>query len=65
MLELNSFVKSSFSLTNCVAARLLPGDVVEVAHTQDLTGPSVRYTAQEWAAFLDGVKAGEFDLPTT
>lgn len=45
---------------------------VEVAHLESWTvvrdsknpgGPVHCYTPREWARFLDGVRAGEFDLP--
>jgi hypothetical protein len=44
---------------------------VEVAHLESWTvvrdsrdpdGPVQHYTPREWACFLDGVRAGEFDL---
>jgi predicted secreted Zn-dependent protease len=50
----------------------MSGDCVEVARDGDMTlvrdskdprGPVLAFTAAEWAAFLAGVKAGEFDLP--
>ncbi|MGH3693751.1 MAG: DUF397 domain-containing protein [Pseudonocardiaceae bacterium] len=46
------------------------GECVEVADfdggravrdSQDPTGPALRFTATEWAAFTAGVQAGEFD----
>lgn len=63
MLEPDNFVKSSFSLVNCVSVRLVPGVGVQVAHSRDLNGAAIQYTNDEWAAFLSGVRAGEFDLP--
>jgi predicted secreted Zn-dependent protease len=49
------------------------GDCVEVARSGEITlvrdskdpsGPHLRFTQREWSAFLLGVRAGEFDLPT-
>jgi hypothetical protein len=35
---------------------------VNVRDSKNPTGPLLRFTADEWQAFLDGVQAGEFDL---
>lgn len=35
---------------------------VLVRDSKDLSIPPMRYTADEWKAFVAGVKAGEFDL---
>jgi hypothetical protein len=35
---------------------------VEVRDTKDNAGGTQRYTGTAWRAFLDDVKAGEFDL---
>ncbi len=53
--------KSSFSGANgCVeVARLVEGAAVR--DTKDRSGPVLRFTETEWAAFVAGVKAGEFD----
>lgn len=32
-----------------------------VRDSKDPNGPMLRFTATEWAAFLDGTKNGEFD----
>jgi Domain of unknown function (DUF397) len=57
--------KSSFSGSNgggCVeVARNLPG-VVAVRDSKDREGPALVFTPDEWRAFLDGVRAAEFDL---
>ena len=48
----------------CVGVVDLPNGVgVRVLNTTDPGGPTVTFTADEWAAFVAGVKAGEFDLP--
>jgi Domain of unknown function (DUF397) len=57
--------KSSFSGSNggaCVeVARNLPG-IVAVRDSKDREGPALVFTPDEWLAFLDGVRADEFDL---
>jgi hypothetical protein len=58
------WTKSSFSSgsdDNCVEVRLVEGGV-ETRNSNNPHGPSVTYTTAEWAAFLDGVKAAEFDV---
>ena len=37
------------------------GEGVAVRDSKDQNGPILRFTPQEWAAFLAGAKAGEFD----
>lgn len=57
--------KSSFSGNNgggCVEFAPLPDGGVAIRDTKDRTQPALHYTAQEWTAFLAGVRAGEFDL---
>jgi hypothetical protein len=57
--------KSSYSSGNggaCVeVARNLP-NVVAVRDSKNPEGPALVLTAQEWRAFLDGVRADEFSL---
>jgi hypothetical protein len=57
--------KSTFSGSNgggCVeVARNLPG-VIAVRDSKDREGPALVFTPEEWRAFLDGVRAEEFDL---
>lgn len=45
----------------CVGVALDPGEVRVVDTKTD--GNALRFTPAEWAAFVAGVKAGEFDLP--
>ena len=45
---------------NCVEVAFLPGEVA-VRDTKDRGLPPHRYAAADWAAFLAGVRAGEFD----
>ena len=53
--------KSTYSgADSCVDVTI--GDVVWVAHSRNPT-VLLEFTHPEWAAFLLGVKAGEFDLP--
>jgi hypothetical protein len=46
---------------SCVEVRDT-GNRIEVRDTKDRDGGSLSYTRPEWAAFLAGVKDGEFDL---
>jgi len=39
----------------------LPGGRVGVRHSKDSKGPVLRFTPDEWRAFLGGVRNGEFD----
>lgn len=57
-----SFKKSSLSMGN--------GNCVEVAHvsglyvmrdSKDRAGPALKFTSDEWHAFIGGVRNGEFD----
>jgi uncharacterized protein DUF397 len=62
--ELDWFT-SSFSggnSNNCVEVAFLCGGVA-VRDTKDRALPPHRYTAASWAAFLTGVRAGDFDCP--
>lgn len=45
----------------CVAVALTP-EAVGVRDTKDPTKMTLVFTHSEWAAFLDGIKKGEFDL---
>jgi hypothetical protein len=38
-------------------------DEVRVVDTKSGAGAALRFTPAEWAAFVAGVKAGEFDPP--
>jgi hypothetical protein len=47
---------------NCVEVALLPaGTGVAVRNSRDPDGPALIYTSDEIAAFLGGVRDGEFD----
>lgn len=47
---------------SCVGVNIEGGEV-QVVDTKSDDAPSLRFTLSEWAAFVAGVKAGEFDLP--
>jgi len=46
---------------SCVEVAELPGDAIAVRNSRDPVGPALVYTRAEIAAFLQGVKNGEFD----
>ena len=46
---------------SCVEVRASV-DGVDVRDTKDRSGPALGFTADEWSAFVSGVKHGEFDL---
>ena len=66
-----AWVKSSASYANgqCAEAAPVPdgyepakpGTALLLRDSKDPEGPVLEFTAAEWDAFLDGVKAGEFD----
>lgn len=45
----------------CVEVADIDGGVA-VRDSKNPAGPVLRFTAAEWDAFLDGAKAGEFDI---
>jgi Domain of unknown function (DUF397) len=57
------WVKSSRSYANgnCVEVAEVPDSGVAVRDSKDPSGPVLRFTPGEWAAFLGGVHGGEFD----
>ena len=57
------WVKSSLSFSNgnCVEVASLPGGEIGVRNSRDPGGPVLRFTPDEWRAFLGGVRNGEFD----
>ena len=59
----SDWYKSSFSNGGaCVEMRRAKTEI-QVRDTKDRLGPVLTFNRQEWQAFLDGVRAGEFDLP--
>jgi hypothetical protein len=59
----SAWIKSSlsFSNSNCVEVAGLPEGEVGVRDSKDIKGPVLRFTPDEWHAFLGGVRNGEFD----
>ena len=59
----SSWIKSSlsFSNSNCVEVAGLADGRVGLRHSKDSDGPVLRFTPDEWRAFLGGVRNGEFD----
>jgi hypothetical protein len=59
----SDWVKSSLSFSNgnCVEVASLPAGGVGVRNSRDSEGPVLRFTPDEWNAFLGGVRNGEFD----
>ncbi|MER7140953.1 DUF397 domain-containing protein [[Kitasatospora] papulosa] len=53
--------RASTAVGDCVELAALPGGEVAVRNSRDPLGPSLVYTQQEIAAFLDGARNGEFD----
>jgi Domain of unknown function (DUF397) len=59
----SSWVKSSLSFSNgnCVEVASLTDGGVGVRNSRDSEGLVLRFTSDEWHAFLGGVRNGEFD----
>ena len=57
------WIKSSLSYANgnCVEVATLPGGEIGVRNSREPAGPVLRFTPDEWHAFLGGVRNGEFD----
>ena len=57
------WLKSSISYANgnCVEVASLPGGEIGVRNSRDSAGPVLKFTSEEWLAFLIGVRNGEFD----
>jgi Domain of unknown function (DUF397) len=57
------WIKSSLSYANgnCVEVASLPGGEIGVRNSRDSAGLILRFTSDEWHAFLGGVRNGEFD----
>jgi hypothetical protein len=57
------WIKSSLSYANgnCVEVASLPGGEIGVRNSRHSAGPVLRFTSDEWHAFLGGVRNGEFD----
>jgi Domain of unknown function (DUF397) len=57
------WVKSSLSFSNgnCVEVASLSDGEIGVRNSRDAGGTVLRFTPDEWHAFLGGVRNGEFD----
>ncbi len=57
------WIKSSLSFANgnCVEVASLPDGHIGVRDSKDPEGTVLRFTSDEWHAFLGGVRSGEFD----
>ena len=57
------WIKSSLSYANgnCVEVASLPGGEIGVRNSRNSAGSVLRFTPDEWHAFLGGVRNGEFD----
>ena len=51
----------SFSNGNCVEVASLAGGGIGVRDSKDADGPVLRFTPDDWHAFLGGVQNGQFD----
>jgi len=49
----------------CVQVAHLSGGMVAIRDSKDTTKQAHVFDSEEWAAFVTGVKAGEFDLPVS
>lgn len=58
-----TWIKSSRSgaQAQCVETAALPTGGVAMRNSRDRSGPALVFTHDEMVAFVDGVKAGEFD----
>jgi hypothetical protein len=58
-----NWIKSSLSFSNgnCVEVAALPDGGAAVRNSRHPGAPVLEFTAGEWAAFLGGARAGEFD----
>ena len=61
--KIDTWIKSSLSFANgnCVEVASLPDHEVGVRDSKDTEGPVLRFTPDEWHAFIGGVRNGEFD----
>lgn len=62
-MEKNRWIKSTRSGNNGQCVELFDtGDAVKVRDSKNPTGPALEFTRAEMAAFLAGVRDGEFTL---
>jgi hypothetical protein len=57
------WLKSSINYANgtCVEVASLPGGEIGVRNSRDSAEPVLKFTSEEWLAFLIGVRNGVFD----
>lgn len=60
-LEFRKSTRSGPNCDNCVEVADIPGGRV-LRDSKNPTGPVLAFDDAEWAAFVAGAKAGEFDL---
>lgn len=59
-----SWISSRFCNNSaCVQVAHLPDGMVAVRDSKDTSKAAHIFDREEWAAFVTGVKAGDFDLP--
>ena len=58
-----TWIKSSLSYANgnCVEVSDQPEGTIGIRNSREREGPVLRFTPDEWQAFLGGVRNGEFD----
>lgn len=62
-MENNVWMKSTHSASNGACVEVMPGGwSVLVRQSKDPHGAFLAFTREEWKAFVEGVKGGEFDL---
>jgi hypothetical protein len=61
--SVQNWTKSSLSNANgnCVQVAGLSGELIQVRDSKNVKGPVLRFTPDEWDAFVGGVRNGEFD----
>jgi hypothetical protein len=59
--EWRKSARSAANYDNCVEVAFVAG-AVAVRDSKQPDGPVLVFTAEEWDAFVDGAKDGEFDL---
>ncbi len=65
MISTESYTASTYSSGgNCVEVRLLPDGTIGLRDSKDRSKPPHVFTRPEWEAFLLGIRAHQFDLPT-
>lgn len=54
----------SMNAGQCVEVALTEDGTVAVRDSKDPLAATLKFTADEWSAFINGAKGGEFDLST-